>query len=201
MNRKSYCAIWFAVGLRDRQSARAPIQKKKAARRRPSQLRARKLAGSSTLPLIVVLLLVHAFALVILGVLHALLLVGRDVTVGRRVRLVAIGTRLATLERSRFTVGERAVLDAVLATLLLVHITLHVSLHALGGLRVRIAELRIVLLRVDVMARLVLGGLELRLFGRAHLSILEVVRFHLVDARFIALELPGFLGRQFARLQ
>src|SRR6185503_2490296 len=75
--------------------------------------------------------------------------------------------------------GETTRLHALLDTLLLVDVPLHIRLHALRGRRVRVAGLRVVLLAVDVAAHLVL------LARKARLSLLDALL--LVD---IALNRP-----------
>src|SRR4051812_43709570 len=98
----------------------------------------------------VVLLAVDARALAVLFFLDATLLSRADLAVGPGAGFGTRIARLAGLELRRFTRRERAGLDALLDTLLLVDVALDVGLHALRGGGIRIAGLRVVLLAVDV---------------------------------------------------
>src|SRR5262249_38151104 len=79
----------------------------------------------------VVLLVVHAVALVVLLALDLALLDGTDVSVGCGIRLGTRDVRLTAFEMPGFLVGQRAVVDAVGDALLLIRIALHVGLQAL----------------------------------------------------------------------
>ena len=54
---------------------------------------------------------------------------------------------------------------------------------------------------VDRVARLVLGGIQLRLFSGADRAVLKVLRFHVILVLLIALERAGFFGRKLARFE
>jgi len=80
----------------------------------------------------VVLLVVDTAALTILRSLDATLLGGIDATIRRCVRLSAIDMRLAAFEGPGFPIGQLAAFHAVRNSLLLIHVALHIRLHALG---------------------------------------------------------------------
>src|SRR5882672_7222467 len=149
---------------------------------------------SSVPGLLVVLLLVDVLALLVLGLLDALLLVRTHVAVRAGARFGAVGPRLAVLELADFAVRELARLHALLDALLLVDVALHVGLHALRRRRVGIALRGVVLELVDIAALLVLRALDASLFLRAQVAVLLGVGLHPVDARLIRLELRSFAG-------
>jgi hypothetical protein len=91
--------------------------------------------------------------------------------------------------------------DAVLDALLLIRIALHVGLHALRGCGIRIPGLRVMLLAIDIPARVVLRAFYALLLRIGHLAILQRIRLHLVDVRFFAFKLAGFLGGELAGFQ
>src|SRR5215831_14780542 len=158
--------------------------------------------GPALLPrLRVVLLAVDAPALRVLRVLNAALLVRADLAVAPRAVLHRVVARLTALELADLAVRERPVLDALLDPLLLVDVPLHVGLHPLRGRRVRIADLRVVLLAVDVAAHLVLRAVDASALLRRELTVLKRPRFHLLDPRLLALELRCFARVELPRLQ
>src|SRR5262245_13715709 len=158
--------------------------------------------GPGLLPrLRVVLLAVDAPALGVLRVLDAALLVRADVAVASGAGLLRVVARLAALEVADLAVRERPVLDALLDPLLLVDVPLHVGLHPLRGRRVRVADLRVVLLAVDVAAHLVLRAVDASALLGRELAVLQCTRFHLLDARLLALEPRGFARVQLPGLQ
>src|SRR5882672_4740744 len=140
-------------------------------------------------------------ALMILGALHADLLARADVAVARRRRFPPIDTGLAALQRADFAVRQRAVIDALVDALLLMHVARDVALQALGRPRVGIARLAIVLLGSDVGTRAVLHAIDSRLLLGRQLAVLEVASFGSIDARFLALELTGFACVELAGLK
>src|SRR6266850_1333572 len=149
----------------------------------------------------VVLLAVDLAALAVLALLDAPLLARADVAVGAGARFEPAVARLAALELRRLAGGEAAGLHALLDSLLLVDVALHVGLHALRGGRVRVAGLRVVLLAVDVAAHSVLLAREARLLGGGQLAILHGARLVALDARFLALEPRGLARRELAGFQ
>ena len=175
----------------------------------PLRETARALAGplhgnaklGSVLLLRVVLLAIDVLALVVIGPLHTRLLVGSDMAVAAGVGFGLGHLGLAVLELGHLAVGQRAVLHAALDALLLVDVALHIGLHALGGVRLRIAGHAVVLGGIDVAADLVLRGIEFGLLGRRHLAVLQRLRLQLVDARFLALQRRGFARVERAALQ
>jgi len=76
--------------------------------------------------------IVNVIALTVLRSLDASLLCGADVAIRRRVRFSTVDMHLAALGRLCFLVGERTALHTVRDSLLLIHVALHVRLHALG---------------------------------------------------------------------
>ena len=89
--------------------------------------------------MVVVLLSIDLVALLILSMLDASLFSGTDVTIGSNSGLLTIDVRLASLKVCGFFVSERAGLDTLLDTVLLIDVALHIGLHALGRDRIRIA--------------------------------------------------------------
>src|SRR2546421_373233 len=144
----------------------------------------------------VVLLALEAAALLVLVFLDAPLLLRAHLAVGARASLHRAVVRLAALEARRFAVGELARAHALLDAPLLVHVALHVGLHALRRGRIGIAGLRIVLLAVDVAAHLVLLARKAGFFRRRQFSVLERPRLVALDFRFLALK-----ARRFARVE
>src|SRR6185436_17677099 len=125
----------------------------------------------------------------------------RYLAVGAGARFLLFDARLAVLELPGLASGETTRLHALLDTLLLVDVPLHIRLHALRGRRVQVAGLRVVLLAVDVAAHLVLLARKARLFLPGELAVLHGPRLVALDARFLVLEPRRFTGVELAGLE
>src|SRR4051812_8549754 len=128
----------------------------------------------------VMLFMMDAARLAILGTLNPALLVRADMPVAPGPVFLTVRTGLATLEPARFPVIQRTILDAIMDTLLLCHVALHIGLHALAGHGIRIACLRIMLLGIDVAARAILHALDAALFAIAQMPVFHRIGFGLV---------------------
>jgi hypothetical protein len=140
-------------------------------------------------------------ALPVFGRLDAGLLHRPDMAVRAGAGFFGGDVRLAALELRHFGVLELTGLHALFDARLLIHVALHVGLHPLRRCGIRIADLRVVLLTVDVGADRVLRFREARLLGRRHRAVLERILLHRFHSLFLVLELRGLVCGQLAALQ
>jgi len=149
----------------------------------------------------VVLLAVDVLALLVLAVLNPALFFRPYVAVGACPALRPADAGLPPFEIAGFLVRELAGPDALLDSLLLIDVALHVGLHPLARRRAGITTLRIVLLAVDVLTHLVLRLPDARLLLGRQLPVPQRVGLHLLDARLFTLQARGFLRRKRTRFQ
>src|SRR6185312_7450437 len=139
---------------------------------------------------------VDAAAVTVVGALHS-----PGLAQGIAARFQAVDVRLVAFLPGEFTVGQRAVLDAVVQALFLVDVALDVRLFHVGLQRIGAAGLRIVLLVVDGVAFAVLLPLDLRALRGRQRTVAQVALLGLVDARLAGFQLARFAGRELSGLQ
>src|SRR5581483_6364100 len=120
----------------------------------------------ASLRLAVALLLVDALALAGLRACDAALLLRVDAAAGAGLAFRALVAGFALFATARFVRRQRTGLHALLDALVLTHVARDVGFHALVARRIRIGVgLRVVLLRGDVLADLLLRLVDALLLG------------------------------------
>src|SRR5450830_1297678 len=98
-------------------------------------------------------------------------------------------------------VGESSRLDALLHPSFLVHIALHIGLHALGRFGFGIALDVVGLGGVDVTAGLILGFAQLGALHGTEFSVLQVFGLQTIHLALFLFQAVGFFGVQTAVFQ
>jgi hypothetical protein len=112
----------------------------------------------------------------------------------------AIYTGLAPFEPRRLLIGQLTGLDALLNPVLLIDISLHIALHALGESRIGIAGNIVVLQPIDRAGLLILCMLNAGRFCRRQIAIVERFGFHPVNPGLSAFQSCCLASVELARL-